>query len=186
MNAQWLSGIAALALLSFSALTCAEDCQITLSQPVVDYHQMRRDNIESTQQNWHKMADRTLNVNIFCPHPQQMAVLLQGEAGDKGRFTFGTFGGVAVKIDDMTVDGRSYIIGKTSDQLSFIPISGTSSPFYLHNNEAVIALENNQVPAGQQMNFKVTLSPVLKDSAFSSITDETSLESDLTWVLLTK
>lgn len=115
-----------------------------------------------------------------------MAVLLQGTAGDKGRFTFGQSGGMAVKIDDMTIDGKNYTVGKTVDQLGFTPQSGTPSPFYVRNNEAVIAVDNNQVPSGQQMNFRVTLSPVLDDNAFSRITDQTVLESDLTWTLLTR
>ena len=88
MNYQQTVGLTALGILFFVATANAEDCQISLSQPVVDYHEMRRDNIDKTQQNWHKMADRTLNVNVYCPQPQQMAVLLQGTAGDKGRFTF--------------------------------------------------------------------------------------------------
>ncbi|WP_414455433.1 hypothetical protein [Enterobacter quasiroggenkampii] len=186
MNYQQTVGLTALGILFFAATAHAEDCQITLSQPVVDYHEMRRDNIDKPQQNWHKMADRTLNVNVYCPQPQQMAVLLQGTAGDKGRFTFGQSGGMAVKIDEMTVDGKNYTVGKTVDQLNFTPQSGTPSPFYVRNNEAVIAVDNNQVPSGQQMNFRVTLSPVLDDSAFSRITDQTALESDLTWTLLTK
>ena len=97
MNYQQTVGLTALGILFFVATANAEDCQISLSQPVVDYHEMRRDNIDKTQQNWHKMADRTLNVNVYCPQPQQMAVLLQGTAGDKGRFTFGQSGGMAVK-----------------------------------------------------------------------------------------
>lgn len=36
------------------------------------------------------------------------------------------------------------------------------------------------------MSFNVTLSPVLNESAFSHLTDQTTLESDLTWSLLTK
>ena len=46
-----------------------------------------------TQQNWYKMADRTLNVIVYCPQPQQMAVLLQGTAGRYGAYT-GQFGGM--------------------------------------------------------------------------------------------
>lgn len=86
----------------------------------------------------------------------------------------------------MTVDGKSYSVGKTVDQLNFTPENGTPTPLYLRNNEAVIALENNEVPSGQQMSFNVTLSPVLNDSAFSHLTDQTTLESDLSRSLLTK
>ncbi|MGR5955822.1 hypothetical protein [Enterobacter ludwigii] len=186
MNSRHLSGLVALLMLGVTGITHAEECQLSLSQPVVDYHEMRRDTIETTQQDWHKMADRDITVNVFCPQSQQMAVILRGTVGDKGRFLFGQSGGVAVKIDNMTVDGKSYTVGKTVDQLNFTPENGTPTPFYLRNNEAVIALENNQVPSGQQMSFNVTLSPVLNESAFSHLTDQTTLESDLTWSLLTK
>ena len=160
MNSRHLSGLVALLMLGMTGVTHAEDCQISLSQPVVDYHEMRQDTIEATQQDWHKMADRDITVNVFCPQTQQMAVLLRGTAGDKGRFLFGQSGGVAVKIDNMTVDGKSYSVGKTVDQLNFTPENGTPTPLYLRNNEAVIA--------------------------FSHLTDQTTLESDLSWSLLTK
>lgn len=186
MNNRRLGGLVALMMVGMSSFAWADECQITLSQPVVDYHTMRREDIKATQQDWHKMADRDVNVNVFCPEPQKMAVLVQGASGEKGRFMLGQSGGVAVKIADLFVDGKSYTVGKTVDQLNFTPVSGSPSPFYLHNNEAVIALENNQIPSGRQMSFKVTLSPVLKDAAFSHVTDQTSLESDLTWSLLTK
>lgn len=84
MNYQQTVGLTALGILFFVATANAEDCQISLSQPVVDYHEMRRDNIDKTQQNWHKMADRTLNVNVYCPQPQQMAVLYRGRQAIKG------------------------------------------------------------------------------------------------------
>ena len=50
----------------------------------------------------------------------------------------------------MTVDGKSYSVGKTVDQLNFTPENGTPTPLYLRNNEAVIALENNRfLPASR-------------------------------------
>ena len=186
MKMQRLMGILFLLTLCLPGLSYAEDCQITLSQPVVDYRQMRRDNIVTTQQNWHKMPEREVNVNVFCPEKQKMAVFVQGAAGEKGRFQFGQNGGLGVKVDSLTLDGKSYSVGKTLDQVNFTPDSKAESPFYIRNNEGVIAVENDQVPSGQQMSFKVTVFPVLNDSAFSNNTDETSLESELTWRLATK
>lgn len=185
MNIQRLSSIALLMALSVPMLSYAEDCQITLSQPNVAYNNMRRENIVSTQQNWNKMPEREISVNVFCPDKQQMAALVQGTAGEKGRFKFGQNGGVAIKVSNMTLDGKSYSVGKTTDQLNFTPENDTGSSLYIKNNEAVIAVENGKVPTGQQMNFTVTIFPVLNDSAFSNISDQTTLESDLTWQLLT-
>ncbi|STQ08932.1 Uncharacterised protein [Enterobacter cloacae] len=75
MNIQRL---AALLLLALPCLSYADDCQLTLSQPVVDYHQMRRDSIVTSQQSWNKMPEKDINVSVYCPEKQQMATLLQG------------------------------------------------------------------------------------------------------------
>lgn len=183
MNIQRL---AALLLLALPCLSYADDCQITLSQQVVDYHQIRRDNIVKTQQSWNKMPEKDINVSVFCPDKRQMATLLQGSAGQKGRFLFGQNGGVAIKVSNLTLDGKSYSVGKTTDQVSFTPVQEDASSPYIRNNEAIIAVENGQVPMGQQMNFTVTIFPVLSDDAFNRISDQTTLESDLTWRILSK
>ncbi|APR33554.1 MULTISPECIES: hypothetical protein [Citrobacter] len=182
-----LTALTLITLLASSLAYAGEDeCQITLSSTEVNYARIQRESIVSSQQNWHKLEEREVNVNIYCPEKQRVAVLLNGSAGEKGRFKFGDQGGVGVKVGNMIVDGKSYTVGKTTDQVNFSPASGTANPLYIHNNEAVIAVENNEVPLGQQVSFTVTLFPVLKDSAFSNISDQTTLESDITWRLLTK
>ncbi|MEG4670387.1 hypothetical protein UXO78_03650 [Enterobacter cloacae] len=183
MNIQRL---AALLLLALPCLSYADDCQLTLSQPVVDYHQMRRDSIVTSQQSWNKMPEKDINVSVYCPEKQQMATLLQGASGQKGRFQFGQNGGVAIKVSNLTLDGKSYNVGKTTDQVNFTPDTDNGSSLYIRNNEAVVAVENGRVPSGQQMNFTVTIFPVLNDSAFNHISDQTALETDLTWQLLKK
>ncbi|WP_436859043.1 hypothetical protein [Citrobacter tructae] len=178
--------LAALLALFLPGLALADDCNITLSQPVVDYHQLQRDNIVTSQQDWHKMPEREVNVNVYCPDEKQIGVLVQGVAGEKGRFLFGEKGGVAIKIDNMIVDGKNYHAGKTLDQVNLTPLGDAATSLYLKNNEAVVAVENNQVPVAQQMSFTVTIFPVLKDTAFRNATDVTQLESDLTWKIVTK
>lgn len=184
MKTQRVIKVATFLAFCLPGLTLAEDCQITLSQPIVDYKQLKRDDIVTSQQSWHKLPEREVTVNVFCPDKQKLAVLLQGNAGEKGRFRFGQNGGVAVKIDDMNVDGKSYTVGKTVDQLNFTPESGSPSPFYLRNDEAVVAVENNQAVTGQQMTFTATIFPVLNESAHSNNADQTTLESDLSWKIL--
>ncbi|WP_181573223.1 hypothetical protein V1599_00430 [Enterobacter sp. ECC-175] len=185
MNIQRKMTLAGLLALCLPAVAFAGDCQITLSQTVVDYHQLQRDNIVTTQQNWHKMPEREVNVNVFCPEQQQIGVLLQGAAGEKGRFMFGEKGGVAVKVDNMIIDGKNYNVGKTLDQVNLTPEGETASSLYLKNNETVVAVENNKVPTAQQMSFRVTVFPVLRDNAFRNTADVTQLESDLSWKILT-
>ena len=44
----------------------------------IDYNQIRRDDIVSTTQNWHKLSEWEVNVNVSCSEMHQMAVLVQG------------------------------------------------------------------------------------------------------------
>lgn len=178
--------LATLLLLALPCFSYAEECQLTLSQQVVDYHQMRRDNIISSQQSWNKMPEKEINVSVYCPEKQQMATLIQGASGQKGRFQFGQNGGVAIKVSNLTLDGKRYNVGKTTDQVNFTPENDSGASIYVRNNEAVIAVENDKVPSGQQLNFTVTIFPVLNDSAFNHIADQTVLESYLSWQLLKK
>nr|WP_249417553.1 hypothetical protein [Citrobacter freundii] len=174
--------------LALSPLTHADenDCQLTVSQSEVNYTQLRREDVVTTQQSWHKMAEREITVNASCPENVQMGVQALGAAGEKGRFQFGQKGGVAFKVSHVTVDGKEYSAGKTVDQINLTPESGSGAAQYIHSNDVIVAVENNAVPAGKQMSFKVILFPVLNDSAFSDNSDETALEADITWQLLTR
>ena len=84
------------------------------------------------------------------------------------------------------VDGKPYRVGKTVDQINLTPESGSAASLYIHNNDTVVAVDNNAVPTGKQISFTVTLFPVLSEAAFSGNNDETQLESDITWQLLTR
>lgn len=169
-----------------ASMAQAEDCLITVSQPDVNYNQMRRDDIVTTQQNWHKFAEREVTIRASCLEKRKMAVLAQGSAGEKGRFLFGSRGGVGVRIDKVIVDDQTYPLGKTVDLVNFTPESGVSTPMYLRNNEAVVAVDNNMAQEGKQLTMTVTLFPVLNESMFSGVADKTTIESAITWRLLTK
>lgn len=172
----------------FSAFAHADDsgCQITVSQSEVNYSQLRRDDIVTTQQSWHKMAEREITISASCPEKVQMGLQAIGAAGEKGRFQFGQKGGIAFKVSNVFLDGKKYSAGKTSDQINLTPESGTADTLYIRNNDTVVAVENNAVPASKQMSMTVTLFPVLNDTAFSGNADETQLETDITWQLLTR
>lgn len=181
-----ISIVTGLLLLPFVASADSDDCQLSLSQPVVGYNMMRRDDIVTSQQGWNKFPERDVTVNVSCPDEQQMAVQVQGNAGEQGRFIFGQRGGVGLKITDLNVDGREHDIGKTRDLVNFLPDSNPGSPFFIRNNEAIVGLENNVPVKGKQMSFTVTVFPVINDSMFSGISDNTDLETDIRWRLLTK
>ena len=62
---QWVGMLLSAGMLLSGAVR-AEECQITLSRTKIDYNQIRRDDIVSTTQNWHKLSEWEVNVNVSC------------------------------------------------------------------------------------------------------------------------
>ena len=182
---KWIIALCTLAALGSRMAWADENCQVSLSRATVAFTPMQRNDNVGSQQNWFKMPSRDINASIYCPQPQVMALFVHGAAGPQGRFLFGNGGGLALKASQMILDGRSYMIGKTTDRNEFIPADGHADTQLLHNNEAIIAIENNEAARGQQLNFTLTLTPVLNEKQFRNVSDNTEMESNLSWELLT-
>lgn len=176
----------------FSLLLCSafaqadDECQLTFSSPQVDFGQIKKEDVVKTQQAWHQISARQINASVHCSEKKVIALFVHANAGEQGRFLFGNGGGIAVRVSQMTVDGRSYNMAKTTDRASFTVAGSASDSLLIHNNEGIVAAENNVAMSGEQMNFTLNITPVLNDSQFSSISDVTTIESDLQWEALTR
>lgn len=164
----------------------ADDCQLTLSSPDVKFGRFKQDEEVSTQQGWHQMPSREINVSINCPESQTIALFVQARAGEKGRFYFGDSSGLAVRASQMVVDGKSYTIAKTVDRTQFTVDGDAQESLLLRNNTGIIAVNNHQQVSGKQMNIVLSLTPVLSDRQFNHVGDTVTLESNLMWEVLTK
>ncbi|MDR9963890.1 hypothetical protein KIF59_13560 [Enterobacter cloacae subsp. cloacae] len=67
---------------------------------------MRRGSIITSQQSWNKMPEKRHKCRVYCPEKQQMATLLQGFWSERA-FQFGQNSGVAIKVNNLTLDGKS-------------------------------------------------------------------------------
>ncbi|EMD5218059.1 hypothetical protein VQ419_002407 [Salmonella enterica] len=164
-----------------------DDCQIiTFSSPNVSFGWLKQDDIVNSQQGWNQMSSQEIHVSVSCPKSQNIALFVQASAGEKGRFYFGNNGGLVVRVSQMIVDGKSYPIASTLDRVSFAPNDSALDSLLLHNNNGIIAMDNNQQVSGKMMNVTLTLTPVLNDNQFTHSTDTVMLESNLQWEVLTK
>ncbi|EAY5142701.1 TPA: hypothetical protein ACGTP1_001889 [Salmonella enterica] len=171
----------------FSQIAQAEDeCQLTLATNNVSFGLFKEDDIVDTQKGWHQMPSREVNVNVYCPETQTMALFVQARAGEKGRFYFGDSSGLALRVSQMVVDGKNYSVAKTIDRTQFVPEGESGESLLLHNNEGIIAMDNQTLVSGKQMNLTLKITPVLNNQQFTQSADVTSLESDLLWEVVTK
>lgn len=177
--------IAVAALSSLSALA-ADECQLSLSSSNASFGLLKQTDIVNTKKGWNQMPSREVNVNVHCPESQPVALFIQGRAGEKGRFYFGDSGGLAVRVSQMIVDGKNYPFAKTVDRTRFTPNGESKESLLLHNNEGIVAVDNEAPVSGKNLSFMMKLTPILNDRQFSFSTDTTTLESNLMWEVLTQ
>ncbi|MCS2167441.1 hypothetical protein [Scandinavium manionii] len=160
-----------------------DDCQITLSQATVDLRTLRKEEAIKSAQGWNKMSEKDVNVSVFCPSSRQMAVFFGGAAGEQGRFKFGTQSGVAMNISQLTLDGQHYSIAKTTNPGSFLPDGSGAESQLIHNHQGIMPITGNTVARGQQLNFTLTVTPLLKDGEFQ-VTDRTTITNEISMAVI--
>lgn len=82
----------------------AENCQLSVSQPRIDYGVIRREAfVESPLV---ELGTRTLHLNVVCAEPSAMALRFIGVADGQG-FRFGHTGRFRLSLKHAQMDGRA-------------------------------------------------------------------------------
>lgn len=165
------------------ACQAADDCQITLSTSTMDMKTLRKDDAVKSAQGWNQLQEQDVNVSVFCPTPRNMSVFFGGSAGEQGRFKFGGHSGLSIKASQLTLDGQSYDIARSRHPGNFSSFESAAETQRIYNQQGIIAVSGNAAVEGQQMNFTLTLTPVLKDEEFS-VTDRTTLSTGITLAVI--
>lgn len=105
----------ALALLVLSGLTprawaISDECQLNLSQHVLDYGLMNRA-IRPDAAPERTLGERQLSLSLNCSQPVDMSLFYRAMAATAERFHFAERGSYQIRIRDAVLDGRSIEIG---------------------------------------------------------------------------
>jgi hypothetical protein len=100
----------ALGALPSLAEASADDCQLNLSQPVLDYGLMNRA-IRPDAAPERNLGQRQLSLNLSCSQPIDMSLFYRATAATAERFHFAERGSYQLRIRDAVVDGQSVDIG---------------------------------------------------------------------------
>ncbi|WCM50409.1 DUF1120 domain-containing protein [Pseudomonas sp. WJP1] len=108
----WLLPLVPMALSALPALAEAsvDDCQLNLSQPVLDYGLMNRA-IRPDSVPERNLGQRQLSLNLSCPQPIDMSLFYRATAATAERFRFAERGSYQVRVRDAVLDGKSVDIG---------------------------------------------------------------------------
>lgn len=87
-----------------------DDCQLNLSQPILDFGLMNRA-IRLDASIERNLGERRLSVSLSCSKPVDMSVFLRAMAASTERFRFTDLGSYQVRVRDGVLDGQSVELG---------------------------------------------------------------------------
>ncbi|MEJ5058752.1 MULTISPECIES: DUF1120 domain-containing protein [unclassified Pseudomonas] len=103
-------GALTLSTLTPQAWALADECLLTLSQPVLDYGLMNRA-IRTDALPERDLGERRLSLNLTCQQPADLSIFYRALAATAERFHFAERGSYAVRVGDAVVDGQSVELG---------------------------------------------------------------------------
>ncbi|MGK3144123.1 hypothetical protein [Pantoea sp. C2G6] len=145
-----------------TAATVRAECQIQLSESLIDYGEMTRGELISRPGNSLSATelrmgdDRESEITVSCDRETPLTLVFNGPAKDNESYLFGEQGWVTLTLHDVTLDDRPVTIesaGKEAAQMAFTP--GNTMQF----------LQEGQIAAGSTLRAKVTIAGWLPAAA---------------------
>lgn len=170
----WMQSMARLigvmAICSSSAL--AADCDLRVSQAVVDYGALYRGELSTKgASDLIPLGTRVMMVTATCQKPTPFGLQLEGEPTSKQGFRFGSGGRYTAKLSHATVDGQAVLLKADKEAAVGAP---TPSAF-LEPNLTIVAQKQSTVAIGRVFSAQVEIATYV-DDATTRVRDRTQLE----------
>ncbi len=156
-----------LATLILSGLTpqawaLADECQLTLSQPVLDYGSMNRA-VRANTAAEQPLGERRLSLNLNCPQPTDMTLFYRAMAATAERFRFTEHGSYAVRMGDAVLDGQPVDLGLIS-AVGQVPEEATSSLLW-RPQQAIVPVRGGVAVQGKSLSAQLELTAWAQEKA---------------------
>jgi hypothetical protein len=173
-----LALMAILAIVWGSAARAADDCQVTLSRPVVDYGRwVPGEGDHPARGSLYTLDESDVVVTAFCSTPRKMALFFTGVARDDG-FLFGDRGSMTVEAFQPLLDGRRVRLGKSAGQGTVNTQGAPEDRVIVHNNDGLAPVDDGLTAAGQQIQVTLRLKPQVSTGGLKPA-DQTLVKSAL-------
>ncbi|MFU0921330.1 hypothetical protein [Kluyvera sichuanensis] len=141
----------------------ATECEIHLSQPVVNYQNISTEDFVSSHGKWSSLDTREIQVSTQCSEPVQIANAFSNLNSGR-KFTMGKNSIVEIVASDAYLDGHPVKLGKSTSEESFtLAHSGRQRVLVLAGN-TVVPVINGQIPSGQHLEYRLTLKPHINEA----------------------
>ncbi|MVV52008.1 DUF1120 domain-containing protein [Pseudomonas sp. PB120] len=176
LNRYWLLLLAPMVLSARPSLAEAstDDCQLNLSQPVLDYGLMNRA-IRPDSAPERNLGQRQLSLNLSCSQPIDMSLFYRATAATVERFQFAERGSYQLRIRDAVLDGQSVDIGLIAGAGQ--PPKETASNLIWRPGHGVVPMQTGAVLQGRRFSAQLELSAWVQEQGMQvrdAVTWETS------------
>ena len=160
--------MASLVALVFTPQTWAstDDCQLNLSQPVLDYGLMNRAIRPGIAQERH-LGDRRLSLTLNCPAPVDMSLFYRAMAATNQRFHFADRGSYQIRIRDGVLDGQSVELGLIAGAGQ--PPAQSTSQLIWRPDHGVVPLLSGVPAQGSTFSAQLELSAWVQEQVCRSV-----------------
>jgi hypothetical protein len=144
------------------AWALADECKLTLSQPVVDYGLTNRA-IRANGSAEQTLGERHLSLNLSCPQPTDMTLFYRAMAATAERFRFAEHGSYAVRMSDAVLDGQPVDLGFIS-AIGQVPEASASSLLW-QPQQAIVPVRSGVAAQGQSLSAQLELTAWASEKA---------------------
>ncbi|MNK89972.1 hypothetical protein D3C87_1100020 [compost metagenome] len=144
------------------ALALTDECQLTLSQPVLDYGLMNRA-VRANTAAEQPLGERRLSLNLNCPQPTDMTLFYRAMAATAERFRFTEHGSYAVRMSDAVLDGQPVDLGLIS-AVGQVPEEAASSLLW-RPQQAIVPVRGGVAVQGQSLSAQLELTAWAQEKA---------------------
>jgi hypothetical protein len=155
-------GVLSLSTLAPHAWADADDCQLNVSQSLLDYGLMNRairaDNLPERT-----LGERRVSLTLSCSQPTDMTVFYRAMAATAERFHLADRGSYAVRVGNAVLDGQSVDLGLVS--ATGQPPEATASSLLWRPEHAIVPVRAGAVAKGQSFSAQLELTAWAQEQA---------------------
>ncbi|AZE87742.1 DUF1120 domain-containing protein [Pseudomonas orientalis] len=160
-------------LLAFAGTAHAfEECQLNLSEPLVDFGLMSR-LAQSDSAPQRLLGERRISLTFTCPQAQDLSLFYRGTAATAQRLQFTPHGSYAIEVGNAVLDGRAVELGLLPGA-GQAPVS-SASVLQWRPDHGIAPLDQGVPMMGKTLSLHMTLR-AWADPAATQVRDATTWE----------
>ncbi|RSB24209.1 fimbrial protein [Enterobacter cloacae] len=155
-------------------------CNLSVSNPVVDYGVMSRWQLEDIGTGSLSPGTRSLKLSVVCPYSRTIILRVEGESSEQGGLRYGERGITRLRLQDAQLDNKAVKL-RTVTPTSVITESGEYT-LALNVGQQLAPVIQGRLAEGKVLTAQLEIQPVMAESE-TRVSSWLHIETMLTLIL---